>query len=87
MIYISLCSFLFDHKCIYLCISSTYIYLHLSLYSGIFGLDGEVYRHKGTLTLEVLPRSIRVVVSDYDIQAASAAKHPDWAQGIHNTTS
>ncbi|KAL8453492.1 hypothetical protein Emag_001865 [Eimeria magna] len=47
---------------------------------GVFGLDGEVYKHEGQLTLEVLPNATRVVVSRHDVEKAEAASHPDWAR-------
>ncbi|KAL8447348.1 hypothetical protein Emed_004452 [Eimeria media] len=46
---------------------------------GVFGLDGEVYKHEGHLTLEVLPDAARVVVSRHDVEKAEAASHPEWA--------
>ncbi|KAL8433679.1 hypothetical protein ACSSS7_003709 [Eimeria intestinalis] len=47
---------------------------------GVFGLDGEVYTHDGHLTLEVLPRAARVMVSRHDVEKAEAAAHPAWAR-------
>ncbi|OEH75148.1 transmembrane protein [Cyclospora cayetanensis] len=46
---------------------------------GIFGLDGEVYRHQGSITLEVLSRAVRVVVSRRDVEMATNSNPPRWS--------
>ncbi|KAL8425026.1 hypothetical protein Efla_003015 [Eimeria flavescens] len=47
--------------------------------AGVFGLDGEVYRHDGHLMLEVLPQAARVIASKHDVEHAGPASHPQWA--------
>nr|PIL97971.1 putative transmembrane protein [Toxoplasma gondii COUG] len=49
---------------------------------GIYGLDGEVYRHGGELTFTMLPGPIRVCVSEFDQLIAHPAGGHRWMKCI-----
>ncbi|PFH32707.1 hypothetical protein BESB_013190 [Besnoitia besnoiti] len=49
---------------------------------GIYGLDGEVYRHGGELTFTLLPGPIRVCVSEFDQLIAHPVAGHRWMKHI-----
>ncbi|PHJ17760.1 transmembrane protein [Cystoisospora suis] len=52
---------------------------------GIYGLDGEVYRHKGELTFTLLPGPFRVFVSEFDQLIAHPAIGHRWMKHLRKT--